>query len=81
MYTTLLAVPMLLADEAGWPSVRIGVILTTMAAASVIFAPLGGLPDTHDLSARYSSMFVIVISSSVISTVAGFGLQGRYSAR
>lgn len=42
MYTTLLALPILLADHAGWDATHIGLVLMVMSAAAVIFAPVGG---------------------------------------
>jgi MFS family permease len=42
MYTTLLALPIVLARLDGWNEVQIGFVLTAMSAASVIFTPLGG---------------------------------------
>ena len=47
MYTTLLAVPMLLSQRAGWTSASIGMVLTSLAAASVIFTPLGARVADH----------------------------------
>ena len=42
MYTTLLTVPMLLAGLEGWTIGKTGLVLTTLTAASVVLAPLGG---------------------------------------
>ena len=42
MYSTLLAVPILLASQPGWGSAQTGLVLTSMSATMVIFSPLGG---------------------------------------
>jgi len=42
MYTTLLAVPILLAGQAGWSSASTGLVLTSMSATMVVLSPLGG---------------------------------------
>lgn len=42
MYVTLLTVPLLLTRRAGWDSFHIGLLLSALSAATVIFAPLGG---------------------------------------
>jgi MFS family permease len=42
MYSTLLAVPILLAGQEGWSSARIGLVLTSMSATMVICSPIGG---------------------------------------
>lgn len=41
-YTTLLATPILLADEVGWDPLEIGLALTVLSGPTIIFAPLGG---------------------------------------
>ena len=42
MYVTLLTVPILLTRRAGWDSFHIGLLLSALSAATVLFAPLGG---------------------------------------
>jgi EmrB/QacA subfamily drug resistance transporter len=42
MYSTLLAVPLLLTREASWTSVGVGAVLATLSTGMVLFAPLGG---------------------------------------
>lgn len=42
MYTTLLAVPVLLDARAGWSSARIGLVLLALSGAMVISSPVGG---------------------------------------
>jgi EmrB/QacA subfamily drug resistance transporter len=42
MYSTMLVLPILLAQDADWSAVEIGFMLTALSVASVIFAPLGG---------------------------------------
>ena len=60
MYTTLLTVPMLLADRAGWTSAKLGLVLTTLTAAAVILVPLGGR-----LADRYGRRWPVVIGMSI----------------
>jgi len=42
MYSTLLAVPLLLAAQPGWDSAGAGLVLASMSATMVLFSPLGG---------------------------------------
>ena len=42
MYSTMLAVPILLSRQNGWTSAQTGMVLTALMATSVVFAPLGG---------------------------------------
>ncbi|MBT4138157.1 MAG: MFS transporter [Candidatus Latescibacteria bacterium] len=42
MYSTMLAVPILLSRQSGWSSTQTGLVLTALMATSVIFAPIGG---------------------------------------
>ena len=42
MYTTFLAIPLLLADLPGWSSTQVGLVLSTLWAPTVVCAPLGG---------------------------------------
>lgn len=42
MYSTLLAVPILLAAQPGWGSASAGLVLTSMSATMVVCSPLGG---------------------------------------
>ena len=42
MYSTMLAVPILLSRQNGWSSTQTGLVLTALMASSVIFAPIGG---------------------------------------
>jgi len=41
-YTTLLATPILLADEIGWDPVQTGLALTVLSGPTILIAPLGG---------------------------------------
>ena len=41
-YTTLLATPILLADEIGWDPVETGLALTVLSGPTILVAPLGG---------------------------------------
>jgi EmrB/QacA subfamily drug resistance transporter len=42
MYTTLLAIPILLSRRAGWRSAQVGLVLTAMSAGMVVLSPVGG---------------------------------------
>lgn len=42
MYNSMLAIPILLAQQAGWDELHIGLGLMSLSATSVIFSPLGG---------------------------------------
>ena len=42
MYTTLLAIPILLSRRAGWTSAEVGLVLAAMSTGMVVFSPLGG---------------------------------------
>ncbi len=42
MYTTLLALPIILAQDEVWPAARIGLVLTALSATNVVAGPLGG---------------------------------------
>jgi MFS family permease len=67
MYNTLLAVPILLAQQVGWSEVRIGLALTTLSAASVIFSPVGGR-----LADLYGRRWPVVAGLTL--SMAGFAL-------
>ena len=43
MYSTMLAVPILLSSRSGWTSSQTGTVLMALMATSMVFAPLGGL--------------------------------------
>ncbi|MBI4641012.1 MAG: MFS transporter, partial [Candidatus Tectomicrobia bacterium] len=47
MYSTLLAIPILLSRQGGWKSTEIGLVLTAMSAAMIIFSPIGGRLADH----------------------------------
>jgi EmrB/QacA subfamily drug resistance transporter len=42
MYATLLTVPMLLSERAGWTSAQVGVALSTLSVGMAVFTPIGG---------------------------------------
>lgn len=42
MYTTLLAIPILLSRRVGWTSAAVGLVLAAMSTGMVVFSPLGG---------------------------------------
>ena len=42
MYSTLLTIPILLEEQAGWTSGKVGLVLMAMSVAMVVFAPFGG---------------------------------------
>lgn len=48
LYTTLLTIPLVLAQTEGWSEVKIGFVLLFMTATTVLFTPIGGrLSDSH----------------------------------
>jgi EmrB/QacA subfamily drug resistance transporter len=67
MYNTLLAMPILLALQAGWGEFHIGLALMSLSATSVIFSPLGGR-----LADRYGRRWPTVAGMAV--SVLGFSL-------
>jgi EmrB/QacA subfamily drug resistance transporter len=62
MYVTLLVLPVWLAEQAGWGSAAVGLVLVALSATSVVFAPVGGR-----LTDRYGRRW---------PAVAGIGLLG-----
>ncbi len=65
MCVTLLALPILLADRAGWTSAQTGLLLAVMSAATALLSPLGGhladrvgrrLPSVAGLAIMAASM-------------------------
>ncbi len=42
LYTTLLAIPILLSRRAGWASAEIGLVLAALSVTMIAFAPIGG---------------------------------------
>jgi EmrB/QacA subfamily drug resistance transporter len=61
MYSTLLALPILLAHQAEWTEVQIGFVLTTQFATSVICTPTGGwLADRF--GRRWPTFFGLALS-------------------
>ena len=42
MYSTLLALPIILSHRANWTSAKVGLVLTALSAASAICGPIGG---------------------------------------
>ncbi|MBI2502036.1 MAG: MFS transporter [Candidatus Latescibacteria bacterium] len=73
MYSTLLAVPILLAGQEGWSSARIGLVLTSMSATMVICSPLGGR-----LSDRWGRRWPTVAGLALLTVgLLLLGLAGR----
>ncbi|MCC6454089.1 MAG: MFS transporter [Caldilineaceae bacterium] len=71
MYSTLLALPILLAHQAGWSEVQIGFVLTTQFAMSIVCTPLGGWladrlgrrwPTFGGLALSTAGMFILTLS-------------------
>ncbi len=68
MYTTLLALPIMLLGKPGWTSERIGLVLVGLSGASVVIAPLGGR-----LADRYGRRKPVVVGLA-LSTIGMFVL-------
>lgn len=72
MYVLLLAVPLLLAQRPGWPASRIGLVLTSLSAGMVLFAPIGG--RAGDRMGRRAPAFLglaLLSAGVVVIAVAG----------
>lgn len=88
MYSTLLALPILLAHQAGWTDVQIGFVLMTQFATSVICTPIGGWladrfgrrwPTFFGLALSVVGMFFLALSVPTVSTptmVGGLAVAG-----
>lgn len=75
MYSTLLAVPILLAAQPGWGSARTGLVLTSMSATMVVCSPLGGR-----LSDRWGRRWPTVIGLALLTLgLLLLGLAGSES--
>ena len=69
MYTTLLVLPLVLAQQEGWSALHIGLTLTALSAFSVIFTPLGGrLADRW--GRRWPTVIGMVIFTLGVSALA-----------
>lgn len=75
MYSTLLAVPILLAELPGWGSARAGLVLTSMSATMVVCSPLGGR-----LSDRWGRRWPTALGLGLLTLgLALLGLAGSAS--
>lgn len=73
MYSTLLAIPILLSYRIGWKSTEVGLVLTAMSATMVIFSPIGG--HTAD---RFGRRWPTVIGLSLFTLgLLPFALAGE----
>lgn len=88
MYSTLLAIPILLSRQAGWTSTEIGLVLTAMSGGMVLFSPFGGRladrfgrrrPTVAGLSLLTLGLLPLALAGGGVSTGAllgGLGLAG-----
>lgn len=79
MYTTLLAIPILLSRRAGWNSTDVGLVLAAMSVGMVVLAPMGGRladawgrrwPTVIGLSGLALGLLPLASSGGSIATVA-----------
>jgi len=88
MYSTLLAVPILLLGRAGWKSPEVGLALSAMSLGMVLFSPIGGRladrvgrrgPAVAGLSLLVLGLAPLALHGGQIATyvlLAGLGLIG-----
>jgi len=88
MYSTLLAIPILLFRWAGWRSTEVGLVLAAMSAGMVVFSPIGGRladrlgrrwPTVTGLSLLTLGLLPLALIGGGITTLAllgGLGLAG-----
>lgn len=88
MYTTLLAIPILLSRRAGWTSTEVGLVLAAMSTGMVVLSPLGGrladrlgrrLPTVVGLSLLALGLLPLAWSGGTVGTyplLAGLALAG-----
>jgi EmrB/QacA subfamily drug resistance transporter len=88
MYTTLLAIPILLFRSAGWGSEEVGLVLAAMSGGMVVFSPIGGRladrlgrrwPTVVGLSLLTLGLLPLALTGGGITTLAllgGLGLAG-----
>ena len=69
IYTTLLAIPILLSRRAGWTSTEVGLVLAAMSMGMVVFSPLGGrLADR--LGRRWPTVLGLLLLSAGLVPLA-----------
>ena len=72
MYTVLLSVPLLLASHSGFSTLETGLVLTSMSAAMILVAPLGGrLADRAGRRTPTLAGLGILTAGSLVITLAG----------
>jgi len=88
MYSTLLAIPILLSRQAGWTSAQVGLVLAAMSGGMVVFSPVGGRladrfgrrwPTVAGLSLLTLGLLPLALAGGGVSTGAllgGLGLAG-----
>lgn len=88
MYSTLLAIPILLSRQAGWTSAEIGLVLAAMSGGMVVFSPVGGRladrlgrrwPTVAGLSLLTLGLLPLALAGGGVSTgalLSGLGLAG-----
>lgn len=69
MYTTLLAIPILLSRRVGWGSTEVGLVLAAMSTGMVVFSPFGGrLADS--LGRRWPTVLGLLLLSLGLGPLA-----------
>jgi EmrB/QacA subfamily drug resistance transporter len=88
MYSTLLAIPILLFRWAGWRSTEVGLVLAAMSCGMVVFSPIGGRladrlgrrwPTVAGLTLLTLGLLPLALTGAGITTLAllgGLGLAG-----
>jgi len=88
MYSTLLAIPILLLRRTGWRSTEVGLVLAAMSIGMVVFSPIGGrladrvgrrAPTVAGLSLLTLGLLPLALRGGGITTpalLAGLGLIG-----
>jgi EmrB/QacA subfamily drug resistance transporter len=88
MYTTLLAIPLMLSRQVGWSAIEAGFVLAALSAAMVVLAPVGGRmadrfgrrwPTVAGLSLLAVGLIPLALSGWTIDLpvlVASLGLAG-----
>jgi MFS family permease len=88
MYSTLLAIPLLLSRWANWRSMEVGLVLATMSGGMVLFSPIGGRladrvgrrwPTVAGLSLLTLGLLPLALVGTGVTTLAllgGLGLAG-----
>jgi EmrB/QacA subfamily drug resistance transporter len=89
MYSTLLAIPILLSRRTGWRSTEVGLVLAAMSIGMVVFSPIGGRladrlgrrwPTVAGLSVLTLGLLPLAQTRGEISTLGLLGALGLAGA-